>query len=502
MSRFLRTTPPLLLSALIAAQPLAARPAAETAIEARLRAHVEVLASDAMEGRKPGTPGGDMAATYIARQFAEIGLQPGGPDGSFYAPVALIDRSAGAASSEWRIGKQVFAVGAADLVLRAADAETRIAAAPIIYGGYGIDDAKAGLNNFQGADVKGAVVLILPGQPADNKHAPSYSARREALLKAGALAVLRIETEEKGWPDIRDALAEPRTDLADGPLPPTTGALSPAAWARIAGAAGLDAAPMAAAAKPDFRAVRIDGAVSLAVRTALRPYTSWNVIGRLVGRDPAAGAILYLAHWDHLGICRPVGAPDRICNGAVDNASGVAMSIEVARGLVAEKRRPPRDLYFVATTGEEMGLLGAYALAKAPPVAAGKIAAVLNFDTVAIAPRGTPVAALGRGQTPLDPLIDAAARETGRRINPSTDANVLTQRQDGWAFTQIGIPAVMVGGSLNLDLIQAYLGGPYHKPGDDLAQSLVLDGAAEDVQLHVALARLLADPKRYRPPPR
>lgn len=502
MSRFLRTTPPLLLSALIAAQPLAARPAAETAIEARLRAHVEKLASDAMEGRKPGTPGGDMAATYIARQFSEIGLQPGGPDGSFYAPVTLIDRSAGAASSEWRIGRQAFAVDAADLVLRAADVQTRIAAAPIVYGGYGIDDAKAGLHNFEGVDVKGAVVLILPGQPEGNKHAPAFSARREALLKAGALAVLRIETEEKGWPDIRAALAEPRTDLADGPLPPVTGALSPAAWAKIAMAAGLDAAPMVAAAKPDFRAARIDGSVSLAVRTALRPYTSWNVIGRLSGTDPAAGAILYLAHWDHLGICRPAGAPDRICNGAVDNASGVAMIVEVARGLAAEKRRPARDLYFVATTGEEMGLLGAYALAKAPPVDPAKIAAVLNFDTVAIAPRGTPVASLGRGQTPLDPLIDAAARKTGRHINPSTDANVLTQRQDGWAFTQIGIPAVMVGGSLNLDLIQAYLGGPYHKPDDDLAQSLVLDGAAEDVQLHIALARLLADPKRYRPPPR
>ncbi|WP_010124373.1 M20/M25/M40 family metallo-hydrolase [Sphingomonas sp. KC8] len=502
MSRFLRTTPPLLLSALIAAQPLAARPAAETAIEARLRAHVDVLASDAMEGRKPGTPGGDMAVRYIAGQFSRIGLQPGGPDGSFYAPVALIDRSAGDASSEWRIGQQAFVVKADDLVLRAADADTRIAAAPIIYGGYGIDDDKAGLRNFDGVDVTGAVVLILSGQPEGAKQAPAFSERRDALLKAGAVAVLRIETEDKGWSAIRDALSEPRTDLADGPLPPITGALSPAAWGRIASAAGLDAAPMIAAAKPDFRAVRIDGAVSLAVRTALRPYTSWNVIGRLPGGDPAAGALLYLAHWDHLGICQPAGAPDRICNGAVDNASGVAMIVEVAQSLAADKKRPMRDLYFVATTAEEMGLLGAYALAKAPPVDPAKIAAVLNFDTVAIAPRGTPVAALGRGQTPLDPFIDAAARKLGRRINPSTDANVLTQRQDGWAFTRIGIPAVMVGGSLNLNLIQAYLNGPYHKPGDDLAQPLVLDGVAEDVRLHVALARRLADPRRYRPPPR
>ncbi|WP_380877805.1 M20/M25/M40 family metallo-hydrolase [Sphingomonas sp. DBB INV C78] len=505
MSRFLSTTSPLLLSAIIALQPLAARPAAETVIETRVRGHIETLAADAMEGRKPGTPGGDMAVQYVAGQFAAVGLQPGAADGSFYAPVKLVERRAGAVTADWRIKGAAIATGADEMVLRGGDAETRIADAPILFGGYGVDDSlmktKTGLNAFAGVDVRGAVVLLLPGSPSGVANAPAYAARREALLKAGAAAVLRVETDEKGWPAIRDALREARTDLADGPVPPTTGGLSPAAWAKIAKAAGLETA-QAEAAKLEFRAARVDGTLSAVIGTEMRPYTSWNVIGRLPGSDPAAGAVLYLAHWDHLGICAPEGAKDRICNGAVDNASGVAMIVEVARGLAAQKNRQARDIYFVATTAEEMGLLGAHALAKAPPVDPAKIVAVLNFDTVAIAPAGAPVAALGRGETPLDPLIDAAARRMGRKVNPSAEANQLRQRQDGWAFTQIGVPAVMVGGSLNLDLLKAYLGGEYHKPGDDLAQPLMLDGVAEDVRLHVTLGRMIADPKRYQPPPR
>ncbi|SNS29826.1 Zn-dependent amino- or carboxypeptidase, M28 family [Sphingomonas laterariae] len=502
MGRLLSTTPPLLLSALIATQPLAARAPSDAAVEARLRGHVETLAADAMEGRKPGTEGGNMAAAYIARAFAAVGLKAGATDGSYYMPVALVERRPADTKAEWRISGAVVRVDADTVALRAAAPETRIMDAPLIFGGYGIDDEKAGIRSFDGVDVRGAVVLIFGDTPPGLDHAPGYTARRDALIASGAAAVIRIAPDDKKWADFDKALAEPENDLADGTPEPTRGAMAPAAWAKLAKAGKLDGITAADMARPEFRAVRIDGTASLNIATSLRPYRSWNVVGRLAGSDPAAGALLYLAHWDHLGICRPEGAADRICNGAVDNASGVAMIIEVARGLAAAKKPPVRDIYFVATTAEEMGLLGAHALAKAPPVPAERIAAVLNFDTVAIAPRATPVATLGRGQTPLDPLIDAAARRQGRRINASTDANALTPRQDGWAFTQIGVPAVMVGGSLNLDLLKAYLGGEYHKPGDDLAQPIVLDGVAEDVRLHVTLGQMIADPKRYQPPPR
>lgn len=498
MGRLLIPTSPLLLALLIAVQPAAARSVG--GVEAQLRAHVETLAADAMAGRKPGTPGGDLAARYVAGRFAALGLQPGAPDGTFYAPVPLVERTTESAASEWWLKGMAFPVEADDVALRAGPEVARIADAPLIFGGYGVDDDKSGLHAFQGVDVRDAVVLVLPGRPEGVEDAPAFAARREALFKAGAAAVLRVGDGAEEWAAVREAYAAPDTDMPDVAPQPMTGALSPEAWERLAEIAGLDHA-IADAARPVFRAVRLDGNVSLTVRTRLRRYTSWNVVGGLPGADPQAGAIFYLAHWDHLGVCRPEGAPDRICNGAVDNASGVAMLIEVARGLAAVKQRPPRDLWFVATTAEEMGLIGARTLAKSPPVDPARIAAVVNFDTVAIAPRGAPVATLGRGLTPLDPLIDAAARKVGRAVNPSTDANVLIPRQDGWAFTRIGVPAVMIGGSLNMDRLTAYLGHEYHKPGDDLSQPLPFDGMAEDVRLHVALGRMLADPKRYHPPP-
>lgn len=502
MGRLPLAIPPLLFLAAIPLQPLGARPAAEADVEARLRGHIETLAADAMEGRKPGTPGGDLAAGYIASQFAGLGLVPGGGDGGFYQPVKLVERRSGTIAADWRVAGTVVPIAPTEMALRGGDGAVRTAALPIVFGGYGVEDARAGLHPFDGVDVKGAAVLILSGQPEGVAHAPGYAARREALLKAGATAVLRIETDEQGWPQLRDTLNEPRNELADDAPAPITGALSPAAWRTIADAAGLSALTPADMVKRDFRARRIDGTAAFSIDNVSRPYTSWNIVGRLPGNDPAAGALLYLAHWDHLGLCRPEGVPDRICNGAVDNASGVAMMLEVARGLIQSGKRPVRDIWFVATTAEEMGLLGAHALAKAPPVDAAKIAAVLNFDTVAIAPRGVPVAMLGRGQPALDAAVDAVSRRMGRRINPSDAANALAQRQDGWAFAQQGIPAAMVGGSLNMDLLQAYLGQEYHKPGDDLSQPLPLDGVAQDVELHVALGLMLADPKRYRPPPR
>ena len=208
---------------------------------------------------------------------------------------------------------------------------------------------------------------------------------------------------------------------------------------------------------------------------------------------------MVLGHWDHLGICRPEGEADRICNGAVDNASGMAMIIEAARALAAGTR-PDRDILFMGTTAEEMGLLGAEHFGANLTLPAGKLVAAINIDTVAIAPAGAPVAIVGRGTTPLDPLVDQAARELGRKVDADLEANAFIQRQDGYALTRAGVPTVMVGGSFSdLGKLGAFLSGPYHKHDDDLNRPIELGGAAEDTVLTVALVRKLADPKVYRP---
>jgi hypothetical protein len=228
---------------------------------------------------------------------------------------------------------------------------------------------------------------------------------------------------------------------------------------------------------------------------ARTPIRANNVIGRIAGSDGAGEAIVFLAHLDHVGLCRPPGAADRTCNGAVDNASGVASLIEIARAL-AHGPRPRRDILFVATAAEELGLVGARAFAADPPVPLARIVAALNLDTVAVAPRGAPVTIVGRGRTGLDRLVDATARGLGRRVDPGFGADRLVKRQDGWALLQQGVPAIMVGGAYG-PALERFFASRYHQPEDEADRGLQLGGAAEDVLLHVALGAALADPARY-----
>jgi Zn-dependent M28 family amino/carboxypeptidase len=240
---------------------------------------------------------------------------------------------------------------------------------------------------------------------------------------------------------------------------------------------------------------------SFDVTTSIAAVPTNNVIGRLRGTGTNSQSLLYLAHWDHLGLCEPEGA-DRICNGAVDNASGVAALLEIARAL-GHGPRPGRDILFLATTAEELGLLGAEYFAARPVVPLRSLVAAINLDTLAIAPKGEKVAVMGRGLAPLDKLIDATVAEAGRALDPDDEAGAFVERQDGWALARAGVPAIMVGGSFSdMKLLNAFLGGAYHSPADNPGPDLVLDGAAEDSDLMIALGRKLADPALYPAPAR
>ena len=223
---------------------------------------------------------------------------------------------------------------------------------------------------------------------------------------------------------------------------------------------------------------------------------SANVVGVLRGSEEGSGAVVLMAHWDHLGECASQ-VEDRLCNGAVDNASGVAAMLESAR-LLAAKGRLQRDVYVVATTSEEDGLLGANAFADDPPVPLPTIVAAFNFDSSAIAPRGSPLAVLGWGRTALDRDIARIASRNGRsvRIRPSQERWLM--RQDGWALLQRDVPSVLVSSTFSDEArLQAFEQGTYHKPGDEWGPSVELGGAAQDVLLHVALVEHFASTSAY-----
>lgn len=486
---------PVLLSLALAfyASAAIAEPGAEPAVDpARLAHHVSILASDAFEGRQPGTAGERLTLSYISGQMRDAGLAPAA-DGGWYQPVRLIAYVPKAASLS--VGKTNRAIPASDLGLAGPDPAVRLRRAPLVFAGYGLPSQLP-----QDGGLEGAVVLYLPDAPKAGvpEGLPDGAARRKAMRAAGAIAAIAI-VGDGAWEGNARRFAAGLTRLDDQPLDMVRGIIRRfAAHALIGGDKhGLDAL-IAEAAQPGFVARRIGGAVDLAAETEVRRFTTWNVAGLLPGATRPEETVLVTAHWDHLGICRPEGAPDRICNGAVDNASGIAGLIEMAR-MLARGDRPDRSILFLATTAEEMGLLGARAYARRPLAPLDKTVAALNLDTIALRPAGSPVAVVGRGLSSIDPIIATAAAAQGRTVFSGGGPNAFIERSDAFAFVEAGVPAVIATGVLASppgskdSLLDGFFRDRYHKPGDSYGPDVDFTGAAEDVGLNVAIARRLGD---------
>jgi hypothetical protein len=487
-----------ILAFLLFSTPLAAQQAPAPIAPADLLRHINVLASDAFEGRAPGTAGETRTTDYIAAQFRARGLEPAGENGGWLQTLHLVERKPGSATTRWTAAGRAVEIAPGDLVLTGREARVGVADAAIVFAGHGARLPDRGIDQLAGVDVRGKVVLILLQGPEIDGF-PSAGERMLAVSEAGAAAVIAIVGDDVAWDVIAQGVREGVTEDPATATPRLYGIMPMAAAQRLAAAAGADMARLLDDQPgSSFRAVALNARATLEVSTQVRRIDTSNVIGRLRGSRATGESLLLLAHWDHLGLCRPEGEADRICNGAVDNASGVASLIEIA-GRLSARPRPPRDLLFMATAAEEMGLLGASYFAEHPTVPLASIVAAINMDTVAIHPAGEPVALMGRGTPALDRVVDATITGLGRRIDADDEAAAFVQRQDGWALAQRGVPAIMVGGSFsNMAPLNAFLGGRYHGPDDQADGALVLDGAAEDANLIVALAGRLADPAIYQ----
>jgi hypothetical protein len=459
-----------------------------------LRPHIEILASDAFEGREPGTEGERKTTAYISQQWQKAGLKPAASDGGWLEPVQLVRRGPGTADYQFYARGEKLRFAGDEIVLIGKDPDYARKKLPLWFAGYGV--------NAEGkvaGDVAGKAVLMLADRPAyGSDDMKSIRARREALVAAGADAVIVVGSEQGEYPLIRrQMLARPIQMVSREKRAALEGVVSaPFAVAMVTAAGGDWDTLRKNAATVDFSATSLGITADLNVATDVYAFPSHNVIGKFAGKKPNSGAVLYMGHWDHLGICRPEGDEDRICNGAVDNASGIAVMTEVARQL--GKKRPDRDIYFMATTAEESGLLGAYAFAEKPVLPLDQIVVALNIDTIAVAPRGEKVVIIGRGTTKLDPIIEKVAKKAGRKIDDTSDANAFIRRQDGWALAQKGVPAVMVGGAFaDLTRLEAFLADDYHGPDDELTDKTELGGAAEDASLHIDLGRYFASTRKY-----
>jgi hypothetical protein len=487
----LRQLATLLLAALVAFTPASAAPRRDRAAEelkAQLLAHVTELSSDAYEGREPGTEGEAKTLRYLGQQWFDIGLQSGtnDPGHAWFAPVTIIAREPdGSRAAFTRKGRRQFTPSEAVLVLTSGK-RSLIENAPVLFVGKGNGAA------LKRSELAGRVALLLDG-------GIDTSVRQNALLEAGASAVLTVLDGERSLENVsarRGRLAYGLNNEAFGG--DLEAFITSEGLARALTGTGQSLTTLqTAAAAPDFAARPLDLAVTLEATTRETRINSHNVIGKLPGRRPELGAVLMVAHWDHFGRCVSPPAEDQICNGAIDNASGVAVLTEAARRL-AKGPAMDRDVYFLATTGEELGLLGAHAFAENPPLPINSIVAAFNIDSVALLPAGRPFAIVGKGLTGLDPQIAAAAKAARRKLVEGDGANAYVQRQDGWALLKHDVPAVMVSSSWSdIAVIERFFEGDYHRASDQLAgKGIELGGAADDVLFLVQLVRWFGDPKK------
>jgi len=474
----------LALLAAVLAVPASAAPKRDRALEAAMLAHIVTLASDEYQGREPGTEGEAKTLRYIGRQFFEIGLVSGtnDPGNPWFAPVTLIGREPAASAAQFSRRGRPVALGPDAVLMLTSGKRALVQRAPLLFVGKG--DGTPPVRT----DLAGRVAVLLDA-------GIEGTARQNALIAAGASAVLTVLDGERTLENVAARRQRSGYALASeatgGDL---EGFVTKAAMDRLLAGGGSSVEALEAeAAREGFVPRLLDLSASLEATTRETTIRTHNAIARLPGRRPDAGAVLFVAHWDHFGICAEAPAEDLVCNGAVDNASGVASLIEIARRLA---KGPPldRDVYFLATTAEELGLLGAEAFAENPPLPLTQIVAAFNIDSNALAPAGTPLAIVGRGMTPLDERIAQVARAQKRRIDTGTAANAYVRRQDGWALLQHDVPAVLVSSAYgDIARIERFFEGDYHRPSDGVKPGLELGGAAEDVTFHVALGRWFGD---------
>ncbi|WP_229953675.1 M28 family peptidase [Parasphingorhabdus litoris] len=475
-----------------------AESAAGEILEDDLRGHIEILASDGFAGRKPGTIGENKTVHYIATEWRKAGLQPAAGADSWYAPVALVDRTSLSESFAFQYdnGKRVKSVRIDDdqLLLRGAKPISSLSNIPLVHLGYGNQTVEEMEPVISGK----LALMFLSSRPGVNGF-PGYRERKANVIAAGASGVITVIKSESRFARAARRFRTANTSLdGEGKHADMEGIIGWKAVTKLLRKVDLDAEDLRDEAKSEiFQPLLLDIYADLSAETQVRSYVSHNVIGKIAGRDPASGAVLFLGHWDHLGECGPKNADDRICNGAVDNASGISLLIETAKRLTDGKS--DRDIYFLATTAEESGLLGARAFAENPSFQIDRLVAVFNADTVALAPNGKLIAVVGRGETDLDEDLEKVAAAHDRKIDKTDKANAFIKRQDAYVFLERNIPAFMITSAFSdQKRLDSYLEGRYHDASDELDDQLLLGGAVDDANFHVALGRYFGNVETYK----
>jgi len=506
--------------------PVFAQQETDLLLQQRIEAHITFLADDLLRGRQPGTEGYDIAAAYVASQFRQSGLAPAGAEGSYLQAVPLVRawlQPDTASLSLSRNGEITTFRFAEDFYMSPSKAHTHVSLdAGMVFAGYGIEAPALEYSDFDGLDVKDKILVILDGQPKDfpSEEGAHFSSGREIAKNAiahGATGILVIRTpaseKRSPWERIQAMVGTPSMGWLDanGEVYASFPQIQASAYMRSENAAVLfDGAPYSLQQLIDLDergepldGFELEGSLHMGQKSTHETSSSPNVAAYLPGSDPLLNDeyVVYTAHLDHIGELAEEGHKDAINNGALDNASGVAVILETAR-LFAEKEPPRRSMLFLAVTGEEKGLVGSEYFAHNPTVPVASIAAVINLDMPVLLYDFGDVIAFGAQHSTLGDAVQEAADEAGLLLTPDPfPEQDIFVRSDHYRFVQQGIPAIFLvtgihgrdGQTNTLPLFEAFLKDHYHSPSDDINLPINYEAAVRFTRINTRIGEIVAN---------
>ncbi|GAB3510887.1 M28 family metallopeptidase [Pseudoxanthomonas daejeonensis] len=489
---------------------------------------VKTLASDEFEGRGPGSVGEERTIEYIRAQMQRIGLQPGNGD-SYFQDVPMVETTADPSTKLTLTidGKPVELTFGADMVVgtRTGQAQVSVKDSPMVFVGYGVDAPERGWNDYADQDWTGKTVVMFVNDPGfhaqdeklfDGKKMTYYGRwtyKFEEAARKGAVAALIVHDDagaSYGWDVVKNSWSGAQYDLpaSDDPEPrlPVQGWLTADAARKLFAGAGLDLEDAyKKAGKAGFTPVPLDATLSVDLASSTANKTSRNVIGVLPGKSRADEAVLYMAHWDHLGNHEGEEG-DAIYNGAIDNATGVAGILEIAEAFAQQEQPPERSVVFVAVTLEESGLLGSKYYVAHPTFPLDKIAGVVNLDAMSVAGRSRDFVVTGKGNSELEDMLKTYADQQERvLVQEGNTAAGYYFRSDHFNFAKAGVPALYAKGGSDLveggteagKAASADYAKRYHQPSDEVHEGWRYDGVVEDLVALYGVGRDLAAGDRW-----
>ncbi|WP_417491360.1 M28 family metallopeptidase [Maricaulis sp.] len=497
-----------------------------------IEAHIRFLASDYLQGRDVGTDGYEIAANYVAAQMQLLGLEPAGDNGGYFQQVPLQDVTADAAYNSLSLDGETFAQGDRVYISTNPSLPEASVTAPLVFVGYGVSAPNRDHDDYAGLDVAGKIVVIVNGVPGglpseERAHHLSSTTKRNLAAAHGAVGMITVtsRTDEQMRTYANGTAALPVTSLTPATGPSSRDQIQVSAevgatlGARLFEGAEMSLEDVRAAMSdeenPTFPRFELPHSVSLQQRTISEPFTAPNVVGMLRGNDPelADEIVVLTAHLDHIGTihdhmrgrggCRSNDGEDSICNGAVDNASGVSIMLETARAFM-QQGTPRRSVLFVALAGEEKGLLGSEHFARNPTVPADAIVANVNLDMPVIVYEFNDVVAFGSEHSNLGPIATRAAARMNIEVSPDPiPEQSIFVRSDHYNFVREGVPSLfLMTGFSSPDPrwdegegFMGFLSTHYHRQTDQLDGDLevLFDQGAKFANINYLIAREIAD---------